>query len=84
MRERSQITYESLNGLLAQRVNKNLYFLSGIATIFMPLTFITGLFGMNVEGIPEAHHPQAFLIICAVTIGLAILQGLIFKWLKWF
>ena len=84
MRERAQITYESLNGLLAQRVNKNLYFLSGIATIFMPLTFITGLFGMNVDGIPEAHHPHAFLIICGVTIGLAALQALIFKWLKWF
>lgn len=84
MRERAQISYEYLNGLLAQKVNKNLYFLSGIATIFMPLTFITGLFGMNVDGIPYAHHPHAFLSICAVTVGLAVLQGLIFKWMKWF
>lgn len=84
MRERAQISYESLNGLLAQRVNKNLYFLSGIATIFMPLTFITGLFGMNVDGIPYAHHSFSFMIICIVTIGLAALQALIFKWLKWF
>lgn len=84
MRERAQITHDTLNSALAQRVNKNLYFLSGIATIFMPLTFITGLFGMNVKGIPYDDHPWSFLVICAITIGLAILQAIIFKLMKWF
>jgi zinc transporter len=50
----------------------------------MPLTFITGLLGMNVKGIPAADHPHAFIIICSITIGLALLQGAIFKWKKWF
>ncbi len=84
MRERAQITYETLNSALSQKVNRNLYLLSGIATIFMPLTFITGLFGMNVAGIPEADHPYSFALICGITIGLAILQALVFRWIKWF
>ena len=84
MRERAQITHDTLNSTLAHRVNKNLYFLSGIATIFMPLTFVTGLFGMNVEGIPFANHPSSFLVICGVTLGLVALQAIIFKVLKWF
>lgn len=84
MRERAQIAYETLNSALSGRVNKNLYFLSGIATIFMPLTFITGLFGMNVAGIPYADHSYSFALICAITIGLALFQALLFKWMKWF
>jgi zinc transporter len=34
--------------------------LSIVALIFLPLTFITGLLGMNVEGIPYAKEPWAF------------------------
>jgi zinc transporter len=84
IRERAQISHDTLDSALAHRVNKNIYLLSGIATIFMPLTFITGLLGMNVKGIPAADHPHAFIIICSITIGLALLQGAIFKWKKWF
>ena len=45
-----------------------LYALSVVALIFLPLTFFTGLLGINVEGIWYADHPQAIngvLIICA-------------------
>lgn len=82
IRERAQITYELTNSALAQKVNRNVYFLSAIATIFMPLTFVTGLFGMNV-GIPYSDHPYAFAIICGITIGLAVLQAILFKIMKW-
>ena len=84
IRERAQISNDTLNSALAHRVNQNIYLLSGIATIFMPLTFITGLLGMNVAGIPAAHYPHAFTIICIITIGVAILQAAFFKWKKWF
>lgn len=83
MRERAQITYDQLTNILAQKVNRNLYFLSGIATIFMPLTFVTGLFGMNVT-IPFSNYPHAFALICGITIGLALLQTIIFKLMRWF
>lgn len=84
MRERAQITYEALNSALSQKVNRNLYLLSGIATIFMPLTFITGLFGMNVAGIPEAEHPYAFALICGISLLLILVQVLFFRLAKWF
>jgi zinc transporter len=47
------------------------------------LTFITGLFGMNVEGIPIDKNPWAFWIIA----GLCVLVGVIvlvwFAWRHW-
>lgn len=84
LRDRARIIYDELMSITNQKVNHNLYLLSGIATIFMPLTFVTGLLGMNVEGIPGAHDPYAFLIVTGMTIGLGLLLAFIFKWLKWF
>ena len=82
LRDRARIVSEELNSLTNQKTNRNLYILSGIATIFMPLTFITGLLGMNVEGIPGADHPEAFAIVTVVTVVFGILLPFIFKKLK--
>ena len=46
--------------------------LSLVATIFLPLSFITGLLGINVSGIPEANNPHAFLLVCLFLLLLAI------------
>ena len=46
-----------------------------VAFIFLPLTFITGLLGMNVDGIPFADHRWAFwgvVAFCGV-IGAAVM-----------
>lgn len=84
LRDRARIVYDELNSLTNQKTNRNLYLLSGIATIFMPLTFITGLLGMNVEGIPGAHHHLAFWMVTIGTLGFGFFLAFIFKWLKWF
>lgn len=84
LRDRARIVYEELITLATRKTNNNLYLLSGIATIFMPLTFITGLLGMNVEGIPGAHTPDAFYLVTLITLIFGIMLAGIFKWLKWF
>ncbi|MGB0695912.1 MAG: zinc transporter ZntB [Rhodospirillaceae bacterium] len=70
----------------ADRVNalsRNSYVLSVVAAIFLPLGFFTGLFGVNVAGMPGTGDPSAFWIL---TIG-SVLAGLglylIFKFSKW-
>jgi zinc transporter len=83
IRERSQILQDELYSALSSKLNKNLYILSVITAIFMPLTFLSGLLGMNVEGIPGAHDPWAFAIVCGLTAAIGALQIYLFRRMKW-
>lgn len=84
IRERAQIIKDELANALADRLNRNMYILSVIAAIFLPLGFLTGLLGINVGGIPGAEDNNAFYIFIAMLIALVITQVTIFKKLKWF
>ncbi|MDE0292107.1 MAG: zinc transporter ZntB [Candidatus Dadabacteria bacterium] len=84
IRERAQIVKDELASILADRFNKNLYTLSVIAAIFLPLGFLTGLLGINVGGIPGADDPSAFWIFAGGLVALVAVQILIFRKLKWF
>lgn len=84
IRERSQIVQDELASTLADRLNKNMYVLSVIAAIFLPLGFLTGLLGINVGGIPGADNTDAFLIFCTILIVIVALQIVLFRKLKWF
>lgn len=77
VRERSALLHEQLTDLRAEEVDQRSLLIAVVAFIFLPLTFITGLFGMNVEGIPYAHHPGSFWVI----VGFCLLVGLaVFGW----
>jgi len=83
-RERSQILHDELGNALTEKLSKNMYKLSLITVIFMPLTFVTGLFGINVGGIPGAENGVAFYIFSAVVLLIALLQIQFFKKKGWF
>lgn len=59
------------------------YMLTVVAGIFLPLSFLTGLLGINVGGIPGVNNPEAFWTV--VGICAAVLIGLLalFKRLRW-
>lgn len=84
VRERSQIIQDELTNMLADKMNKNMYVLSVIAAIFLPLGFLTGLLGINVGGIPLAESDDGFAITMAALAALTLLEVIIFKKLKWF
>ena len=63
VRERAALLHEQITDLRAEQVDQRALYISIVAFIFLPLTFITGLLGMNVEGIPYAHHPASFWAI---------------------
>jgi zinc transporter len=75
VRERSALLHEQLTDLRAEEIDQRGLLISVVAFIFLPLTFITGLLGMNVEGIPFAKEPWAFWGVCAfcVVVGAAVL-----------
>ena len=64
-RERAQLLHDHVEGQLAATMTRVSYNLTIVATVFLPLSFITGLLGMNVAGMPEKHDPWAFWIVCA-------------------
>ncbi len=84
IRERAQIVKDEISTQLGEKLNRNTYVLSLIAAIFLPLGFLTGLFGMNVGGIPGVDEPTAFFITCVFMLAITIIQVFIFRRLKWF
>jgi zinc transporter len=52
------------------------YRFTWVATVFLPLSFLTGLLGINAAGIPGAHDPLAFWLVCSVFCVIAALWGL--------
>ena len=84
IRERAQIVKDELANNLANKLNRNMYVLSVIAAIFLPLGFLTGLLGINVGGIPGAENDMSFWIFIAILIVLVCGQVYLFKKLKWF
>lgn len=84
MRERAQVIKDELANALSDRLNKNLYILSVISAIFLPLGFFTGLMGINIGGMPGVDNNNAFWVFSALLITIVACQVLIFKKLKWF
>ncbi len=84
VRERAQIVKDELANILADRLNKNMYVLSVIAAVFLPLGFLTGMFGINIGGMPGVDSPYAFGIFTISLIIIVAVQIFIFKKMKWF
>lgn len=83
IRERAQIVKDELANGLADRMNKNMYVLSIVAAIFLPLGFLTGLLGINVGGMPGADSDIAFWVVCAMCIAFAFGLTGVFRLFKW-
>lgn len=67
----------------SHRLNQIMKVLTIVAVIFLPLTFIAGIYGMNFENMPELHLQNAYYIILGVMCGLAIAMVLLFRKLRW-
>ena len=74
IRERAALVHETLTDLRAEQIDQRSLIIAVVAMVFLPLTFITGLLGMNVAGIPFAHEQWAFwgVFWLCVVIGLVV------------
>jgi len=84
VKERTQIINDELSNLIGDKINKNMYILSIISVIFLPITFLTGLFGTNIAGIPGANNGYAFGLFCAILLVIISIQIYILRKFKWF
>lgn len=67
---------ETYMTMVSQRLNDVMKTLTMISTIFIPLTFIVGIYGMNFKNMPEIDKPwgyPAVLLLCAAVAGLIVL-----------
>jgi len=83
-RDRASVTHEELLNRLAELTNRRMYLLTMIAAIFLPLSFVTGLLGINVGGIPGADDGHAFLVVIGLLAVISAVQWIYFRWRKWF
>ena len=83
VRDRSQVIKDELANILSDRMNKNLYVLSLIAALFLPLGFLTGLLGINVGGMPGVDSDMAFTIVCVICGVVFVFEYLLFRFLRW-
>lgn len=71
IRERASLMHEALTDLRAEQLDQRSLIIAVVAMVFLPLTFLTGLYGMNVEGLPFAKAPWAFDAILAGCVVIA-------------
>lgn len=77
-----QLVRDEQQQVLAERMNRNTYWLSVIAGIFLPLGFLTGLFGINVGGMPGVDDGMAFWYTCIGLGVVAVIEFLILRRLR--
>ncbi|MGB0214210.1 zinc transporter ZntB [Alteromonas alba] len=82
-RERAIVLQDELRNQIADKQNIRMYVLSMITAIFLPLSFLTGVFGMNVAGLPGTETPNAFTLLMSSMGVLAVLMLIAMLWKKW-
>jgi magnesium transporter len=65
--------------MISVRMNSVMKGLSLVATIILPLTFVTGIYGMNFAHMPLLEHPAGFWLTCGMMTGLG---GLMYAWFR--
>lgn len=83
VRERAAVVHDEITDLRAERIDARSLQLAIVALIFLPLTFVTGLLGMNVKGIPSADDPNAFWWVTGLCALIAVAIALWFVWRGW-
>ncbi|MBN1433068.1 MAG: magnesium/cobalt transporter CorA [Methanomicrobiaceae archaeon] len=68
---------------ISNRMNEVMKVLTIIATIFIPLTFIAGLYGMNFNYMPELEHPLAYPAVLVLMAAMAIAMVIYFRKKEW-
>ncbi len=67
----------------SHRLNQIMKVLTIVAVIFLPLTFIAGIYGMNFDHMPELHYERGYYLVIGLMVFVAVGLIALFKKLKW-
>jgi len=82
-RERIGLLLEAENRRMDLRMNHIMFRFGIITCVFLPMSFLTGLLGINVGGIPGADSSYGFLVACLLMVLIGVGQWLLFRRLRW-
>ena len=84
VRERGLVLQEELLSRISQEQNSRTYLLSIVAAIFLPITFISGVFGMNVAGLPGLENINSFWVLSGVMVVISAATLIWLRHNRWF
>ena len=84
VRERAMVLQEELLNRNVEQQNARMYVLAILSAIFLPITFITGLFGMNVAGLPGTRDAHAFGFVLAIMAAALAVAVALMRRKHWF
>jgi zinc transporter len=82
-KERAMLLQDELRNRIADQHGVRMYVLSLVTAIFLPLSFLTGVFGMNVSGLPGVENPDGFLYVGTTMLVLAVVMLAAMLWKRW-
>lgn len=81
--ERQHAVDDHMQNQISTDLSDRLYVLTLVSAVLLPLTFVTGLLGVNIGGIPLRDSRWGFWVLCGALIALAVGQYLLVKRLRW-
>jgi zinc transporter len=84
VQERARLLQEEITRRTGEATNHNLYVVSLLTAIFLPITLITGIFGMNVGGLPWVEESSGFLWVFGIMALTAITSVVLLHWRRFF
>lgn len=88
--ENMELVRELISGMhdlylssISNRLNSIMKTLTIISTIFLPLNFIAGIYGMNFENMPELKNPMGYYYILGLMLSVGLSMMLFFRWRRW-
>lgn len=82
-RERAAVIQDELNNRLSDQMNRTMYLLTIVAAVLLPPSLLTGLFGINVGGMPGVENIWAFTVVVVAIILIAVIEVIVLRRLKW-
>jgi magnesium transporter len=74
---------DSYISIASHHLNQIMKVLTIITAIFVPLSFLAGIYGMNFEHMPELHSSSGYFILLGVMLGIATILLLVFRKKRW-
>jgi hypothetical protein len=78
-RTRVQLLVDQIDAQRSETMTRSSLNLTIVATVFLPLTFITGLLGMNVAGILDQHNPFGFWLVTGLSLIVSLLAWVVLR-----
>jgi zinc transporter len=82
--ERTRLLQEEIIRRTGEATNHNLYIVSLLTALFLPITLITGIFGMNVGGLPWVEEDSGFWWVFGIMVLTAVTSLVLLHWRRFF